>query len=297
MNNFALLILLILSISQYTISKSIVRWIHGINAPCSSSSLDRAFKDFDFKCVETGYGSTENFDIQITRGCNVLMAEIEKLKNGFTLLGVSQGGLIARGILQRCPVGQYLKRLITFGAPHLGVALVPFTSPYNPINIIAVKSCFTTTGQNTIGPCSYMRSLRFYDDYKKAHNTVYDLNNEGEIKQNYITQIKNLEVFMAIGFNGDKMIQPKVSGIFGFYKDTKYNSFVELEESIFYKEDRIGLKHLNENQKLFRCMVDGQHLQIGTEQLQKLIVDFSEVGSSKYKDNLEYAKKYCKFTQ
>ncbi len=65
---------------------------------------------------------------------------------------------------------------------------------------------------------------------------------------------------MAIGFNDDKVIQPLNSSIFGFYTNKKYNTYVQMEETDLYKKDYLGLRNLNENQKLFRCMVKGGHL-------------------------------------
>ena len=287
------LTLLILATSK----KPVVRWIHGINAPCSSQSLEKVFKDFDFKCVETNVKNRDKnaFDQEIQNACDVLLLELPNLQSGFTLLGVSQGGLIARGVLQRCEAGKFIRRLLTLGAPHNGVAIVPMTSPNNPINIIAIKACYAQTSKYYIGPCSYIRSLRYYKEFTASRNTVYDLNNEGEFNPQYMERMQGLELFMAIGYDQDRIIQPRNSAVFGFYKDEKYTEFVEMEHTDFYLDNRTSLKSLNEEGRLFRCVLKGGHLNTGTENIQKLIADFAEVGSQKYKDNLVYAQKYCKF--
>lgn len=299
MASIRLFCLIFSSIFAFQSELPIVRWIHGINAPCSSSTLEKEFKDFDFKCIQTDVSSKDrnSFDQQIQAGCDELQKEIENLKKGFTLFGVSQGGLIARGILQRCEAGKYIKRLISMGAPHSGIAIVPFTSPNNPINAILVRACYIQASTKYVGPCSYMRSLRYYEEYKSSHVTIFDLNNEGQVNPQYIERIKSLDLFMAIGFNSDKMVQPKTTSIFGFYKDEKYKELVEMETTEIYQQNRIGLRELEEKGKLFRCMVEGSHLSISLTHLRKMIVDFSDVSSEKYKENYAYLKEFCKFRE
>ena len=40
-------------------------------------------------------------------------------------MGISIGGLVARHVLQACPIGKYVKRFITLSGPHMGVDKVP----------------------------------------------------------------------------------------------------------------------------------------------------------------------------
>ena len=35
------------------------------------------------------------------------------------------GGLVGRGIIQKCHIGRYVKKLITLGTPHMGVSKLP----------------------------------------------------------------------------------------------------------------------------------------------------------------------------
>lgn len=46
-----------------------------------------------------------------------------------------------------------------------------------------------------------------------------DLNNEKSINPKYSERLKNLEVFIAIGFEDDTMIQPKNTSTFGFFEN------------------------------------------------------------------------------
>ena len=46
-------------------------------------------------------------------------------QNGFNLIGFSQGGIIARYVLQYCPAGEKVQNFITFGSPHGGQSGIP----------------------------------------------------------------------------------------------------------------------------------------------------------------------------
>lgn len=75
--------------------------IHGFLAPCiiENQFLKEYFKGYNEKCLESGLGLLFSFEHQIKLACDMLNEEIEELKGGFTLFGISQGGLIARAIV------------------------------------------------------------------------------------------------------------------------------------------------------------------------------------------------------
>merc|ERR1711892_794835 len=60
---------------------------------------------------------------QISYVCDVIGND-PNLAEGYNALGISQGGLMMRGLAQRCP-NPPMKTLITFGSPHQGVFGVP----------------------------------------------------------------------------------------------------------------------------------------------------------------------------
>ena len=60
---------------------------------------------------------------QVAFACDVI-ANDPLLKDGYNALGISQGGLMMRGVAQRCP-NPPMKTLATFGSPHQGVFGVP----------------------------------------------------------------------------------------------------------------------------------------------------------------------------
>ena len=62
-------------------------------------------------------------DDQIDSVCSLLSADAN-LSSGFHAVGFSQGGLLLRGLVQRCP-GIKVHTLVTMGSPHGGVVEVP----------------------------------------------------------------------------------------------------------------------------------------------------------------------------
>ena len=49
--------------------------------------------------------------------------------NGFTVVGLSQGGLLGRYVVENCPGNGGVDKLFTFGGPHYGVADFPGCGP------------------------------------------------------------------------------------------------------------------------------------------------------------------------
>lgn len=287
---FALLILL-------SRAAPIVRWIHGINDSCARdiSSIKKLLPDFDVQCVETSRGQIGSLIHEIEKGCQELEKEIDHLSAGFTLVGMSQGGLIARAIYQTCSVGKYVRRLLTFGSPHNGVALIPHTKPDDWINKMIVPMCYMRLFEHEIGPCGYMRSLLYFSKYLNSGITLLDINNEKEINLSYKERIQRLDIFMTMEFEKDTMVQPRTSGTFGFFKDSSYTLFDEMEDQDIFKEDRLGLRHLEESGKLFRCKIPYDHMQFDPIHLQRLLVDFANVETHEYLDHLDYLRSLCRF--
>jgi len=64
-----------------------------------------------------------------------------------------------------------------------------------------------------------------------------------------------------VKFNQDKMVQPIESEWFGFYKPGQDQEIETMRNSTLYKEDWLGLKVLDESNRLKFLEVNGGHLQ------------------------------------
>ncbi|XP_054283551.1 palmitoyl-protein thioesterase 1-like [Macrosteles quadrilineatus] len=105
------------------------------------------------------------------------------------------------------------------------------------------------------------------DDKFLADINNEDKNNPNELYRTNLIKLKNLVLYR---FQFDSQIDPPESSWFGFYgKDYELRSMVDSE---LYKEDRIGLKTLNEGNRIHTIEGMGVHLQVLENLFMKSIV-------------------------
>ena len=161
--------------------------------------------------------------------------EIDELSQGFDFIGISQGGLLARGYVERCnsfPV----RNLITLVAPHGGVFW-----PNTKNSGLMYNDFF----QNHLSIASYWRNPMLLKTYLTC-SFLARLNNEFWCDKEspiHRRNIRNLSNFVMIWSPVDKVLDPSESGKFSFY-DEDFN-VIPLEETELYKNDALGLKFLN----------------------------------------------------
>jgi triacylglycerol esterase/lipase EstA (alpha/beta hydrolase family) len=72
------------------------------------------------KCVEIGNGKFsskfERMEYQIKQGCHTLLTDPDYADKEINIVGISQGGLISRGIVEQCE-GLKVNTLFTWGGP------------------------------------------------------------------------------------------------------------------------------------------------------------------------------------
>lgn len=135
-------------------------------------------------CVEIGWGSVtsifENFETQAEDACNSVL-KMADFQGEFNVLGLSQGGLIARHIAERCPIQGKVRNLITLGGPNMGVAATPhcFTGIFcEMINYIVDNLVYFAAIQDFIGPAGYFRDPNDLENYLANSVFLPYLNNE-----------------------------------------------------------------------------------------------------------------------
>jgi palmitoyl-protein thioesterase len=217
-----------------------------------------------------------NFKHQAKRGCKLINKKLDEwnLRNGFILFGSSQGNLIARYVIQACEAGQYVRRYISSGGPHMGVMRVPKTSDKGLgklFNNLIIDVIYSPLIQWTIGPAGYFKSLKRYDTYLDKCIFLPDLNNERNYNEQYRQRMINLDQMVLMKYTKDSVIHPNESEHFGYYKDHTQTEIVKMEDTEGYKQDLIGLKTLNEANKIFFYESPHDHLRMTIEELKDLI--------------------------
>ncbi|PVU96213.1 hypothetical protein BB561_001333 [Smittium simulii] len=194
------------------------------------------------------------------------------LSDGFYGLGFSQGGLFLRALHQRYP-SLNIKRLVTIGSPHRGVASVPVCKSQNFMCNAVAKTLdymvYTSIVQHRVVQAQYFNDPKKYNDYLKYNTFLPDINNENKINQTYIDQIKKLEKLVFVKFLRDTMVDPPDSEWFGFYNENK--TIVPLVNSNIYTEDRLGLKAMDMEKKIDFVEINADHLQASDDIMDFLI--------------------------
>ena len=278
---FSLLIVFSLSTTPYPVAI-----FHGMGDACSNSGMNSftqyvaASLNTYAECIEIGDGGissiTMKFSLQAEAACTALKAN-PKFQGNISVLGLSQGALIARYIIESCDFGGEVRRYVSLGGPQMGVGVLPRCTGLlaylcMPFNFIARQLVYTDVVQNNVGPAGYFRDPYDYNHYLGGATFLPDLNNEknrtlGYVKEKY----EGLEKVLMVMFDEDTMIIPKETAHFGFY-DIDGETVVKMEDSTFYKEDFIGMKKLNEAGKAKFVSFPGDHLQFNHTQIDEFII-------------------------
>ena len=204
--------------------------------------------------------------IQLQELCTTIYA-MPALQNGFDFIGMSQGGLLARGYVERCNAYP-VRNLITLVTPHGGTIL-------KNVDV----EMYTAFYQTHFSASNYWRDPRRLNDYlticiylpilnneivqddddmfvllkNNEDAYMYYLDDEEYAIENHLadqqrTQMKTLTNFVLVWSPKDEIVQPSESAKFSFY-NAGFN-VVPLDETEMYETDALGLKYLNEQQRL-----------------------------------------------
>ena len=255
------------------------RLFHGLGSNCSK---DKNIQEaWEAKCVETNdnvFGSYQEIKKQGDTGCKKLTEEMTEkndiFENGLYLIGLSQGGLIARWIYKNCkPIRNFVKRIITIGTPNLGVDII---QKYFGMDSKIGKYVFENRNQG-FSPFCYLNKVEVDDHYSDLIN---DLLND---------DYSNLELMVNNIFREDQMVHPLESSSFGnkFNSDTK--EFESFKETKIYMDEKLKLNELYDGGKFYNCQDSGKHLNIDDNFIKftkNFLDDCSDDQITKYNDCL-----------
>lgn len=261
---------------------------HGLGDACIYPGMHHFTKEIknqtgDYaKCVEVGNGSItsikDNFMDQADKACQALLADPEFEADEINVMGLSQGALLSRYIVESCPIKGKVRNWASIGGPNLGVVDIPncFNGFIcNIINGVARDFVYDTWVQNILGPAGYFRDTYHFDKYLSGSVFLPFLNNE---EANDTEAPARKERFTALNgallmmFTEDSMVYPKESE--WFQQLDQDGNLMPLEDSDFYKNDQLGVKALNEAGKIQFVSVVGDHLQFSEADIENTIVPF-----------------------
>lgn len=212
---------------------------------------------------------------QIELVCQQLQ-EIPELARGFDAIGFSQGGLLLRGLVERCPEVS-INNLITFGSPHMGISDILLCEDAKDWickrrNALLKSQIWLDRIQQTLLPALYFRDLSQYDKYVFHSHFLADVNNElvDHFNLTYRKNLNSLNKLVMVKFNKDSTLVPKESAWFGEL-DPETGDVVDFDKTTLYVEDLIGLRELHFSGKLDFLDVDEDHMRIPQELLVMII--------------------------
>ncbi|XP_076157634.1 palmitoyl-protein thioesterase 1 [Alosa pseudoharengus] len=216
--------------------------------------------------TENGFFMDVNEQVEFV--CNKL-AQDPKLKDGYNAMGFSQGGQFLRAVAQRCP-SPPMKNLISVGGQQQGVYGLP-RCPGETSHLcdwIRKKlnsGAYTDLVQKHLVQAQYWHDPLSDDLYKKHSLFLADINQERVLNETYKKNLMALEKFVMVKFLKDTVVDPVVTEWFGFLKTGQAVETETLQESVLYKEDRLGLAQMDKAGKLVFLESDGDHLQFTRE--------------------------------
>lgn len=279
------LITLILNISL-VFNTYPVLFIHGIGDACHfqgvQSQVDflKSKLGVEVKCIEIGNGFISSWFMQFSRQAQELCSKVKidpLFQNKFSIFAVSQGTLLARYIIQKCDISGKVENYISLNGPQMGIGSLPkITCPIicPVINRLVGKVIYKDYFQKNLGPSGYYKDRYNYQEFLEYSSFLADLNNEIKNKSHiYKEKIIGLNRVLLIKNLNDTVITPRESSFFEFY-DADGENIVPLKNSTFYIEDWLGLRFLDENNKLFFLELIGEHVIVSDENMEKYIIPF-----------------------
>ena len=277
---------ILLFISLFSIIYSIypIAVFHGIVDSCTMKNTSTLVNDLQndlgvhVECIEIGNGFFDSvvkpIQSQVEEACEKIKSN-PNFQDKFNVLGISQGTLIGRYIIEKCDMKGKVVKYMSFDGPQMGIASIPKITCGSFCEWLCnITAPLAYKLQDHIAPCGYYKYKYDQETYRQTNTFLKMLNNENEIKDEEIYQrFSSLEKVKLIKSKEDSVITPRDSSWFEFY-DRDGKEIVPLELSDFYIDDYIGLRKLNEEGKLIFIEFAEEHVLYNMDEYSQEIVEF-----------------------
>ncbi|KAI9218568.1 Alpha/Beta hydrolase protein [Blastocladiella britannica] len=220
-------------------------------------------------------GYLDNATSQVAEVCTQLTADpaLGGSPEGVTMIGFSQGGLLARALVHTC-AGIRVRRLITWASPHQGIADLPPTwCARQPVWCSAARAAvrrgaYLPAVQRSIIQAAYVKDPAKLDAYLAGNLFLPVLNNErrdAAINATVRNQFARLERVVLVRHANDTVLSPRDTAWFS-EPASRDGASTPVTNTTLWTRDTIGLRHLHEKGRLSFVDVPNDHMQFSIQQ-------------------------------
>ncbi|CAF2150530.1 unnamed protein product [Brassica rapa subsp. narinosa] len=248
--------------------------LHGIRDQCSNggtisfTQLLSNLSSSPGSCLEIGNGEQDSVSMPLTQQASIACEKVKQMKE------LSQGNLVARGLIEFCDNAPPVLNYVSLGGPHAGIANIPKCT--SPVCQLLRTDVYSDYVQDHIAPSGYIKLPNEMSKYLEHSKYLPKLNNERPNERNsiYKERFTSLHNLILVMFQGDKVVMPKESCWFGYYPDGATTPLLPPQQTKLYTEDWIGLKTLDAAGKVKFVGVPGEHLQMAHDDVVKHVVPY-----------------------
>ncbi len=212
-----------------------------------------------------------NLTLQVEQVCEDLASHpILSTAPAINALGFSQGGQFLRAYVERCNSPK-VANLVTFGSQHNGIGdfKTCHATDWLCKGVTALLRGNKWSGfvQSHVVPAQYYRDPEDLENYLEYSNFLASINNERDTKNaTYRENLMDLERFVMYMFADDTTVIPKQTAWFAEVNSTT-KEVTRLQNRTIYKEDWLGLRSLDEQDKLEFRTTPGEHMRLDEDTL------------------------------